>query len=184
MISMAIFRSSVMRETAMAGAIRIGILTISDKGSVGEREDRSGPLIREVVAEIGAQVLQYEIVPDERPQISSKLAEWADAGELDLIITTGGTGLGARDVTPEATLDVLDMVVPGFGEAMRMEGLKKTPVAILSRGVGGVRAKAVIINLPGSPRGAQESLEAVLLALSHAAEMARGRVGDHAVDMA
>ena len=164
----------------MAEAIRIGILTISDKGSVGEREDRSGPLIREMVAGIGAQVLRYEIVPDERPQISSKLMEWADGGELDVIITTGGTGLGPRDVTPEATLDILDMVVPGVAEAMRMEGLKKTPMAMLSRGVGGVRAGTLIINLPGSPKGVQESLEAVLPAMSHAVEMVRGRVTEHA----
>lgn len=166
------------------GSIKVAVLTISDKGSQGLREDRSGQLIREMVAAIEGQVVHYEIVPDERDIISAKLRQWADSGEIELILTTGGTGLTPRDVTPEATLDVLDRQVPGFAEAMRMESLKKTPFAMISRAVVGVRREALIINLPGSPKAVQECLEVVLPAITHAVESLRGSVGEHTADTA
>ena len=152
----------------------VGILTISDKGSRGERQDESGKAIRECLACLNVQVKKYDIVPDEREIISSRLKEWADEAGLDLILTTGGTGLSPRDVTPEATLAVLDRLAPGFTEAMRREGFKQTPLAILSRAVAGVRKKTLIINLPGSPKAVRECLEVIIPALPHAVEVLRG----------
>lgn len=146
----------------------------SDRGWRGEREDRSGQLIREMLAVLDVGDLKYEIVPDEEGIIASKLREWADSVGLDLIVTTGGTGLSPRDVTPEATLSVIDKVVPGLAEAMRAESLKKTPLAMLSRAVAGIRHRSLIINLPGSPRAVQECLEVLLPALPHALEILRG----------
>ncbi len=163
-------------------AIKVGILTISDKGSQGLREDRSGEIIKEMVAGIAGEVIKYDIVPDERDLISAKLRQWADSGEIELLLTTGGTGLTPRDVTPEATLEVLDRQVPGFSEAMRMESLKKTPFAMISRAVAGVRREVLIINLPGSPKAVQECLEVVLPAISHAVESLRGSVGEHTAE--
>src|SRR5262249_27151431 len=125
-------------------------------------------------------IARYDIVPDERPMISARLMEWADAGGVDLIVTTGGTGLAPRDVTPEATLDVVERVVPGLVEAIRLESLKKTPVAMVSRMTAGTRGRTLIVNLPGSPKAVQECLEAVLPALAHGLETLRGSVGDHA----
>ena len=166
------------------GSIKVAILTISDKGSQGLREDRSGQVLQEMVVAIEGQVVHYEIVPDERDAISAKLRQWADSGEIELILTTGGTGLTPRDVTPEATLEVLDRQVPGFAEAMRMESLKKTPFAIISRAVVGVRREALIINLPGSPKAVQECLEVVLPAIPHAVHSLRGTVGEHTAETA
>jgi molybdenum cofactor synthesis domain-containing protein len=154
-----------------------GVLTVSDKGSRGERVDESGKIIKEALVSLGAGETKYGIVPDERSAISDKLREWSDAG-VDLVITTGGTGLTPRDVTPEATLDVLDRVAPGFGEAMRAYGMKQTPVAMLSRAVAGVRKKTLIINMPGSPKAVKECLEAISPALPHAIETVTGRASE------
>ncbi len=154
-----------------------GVLTVSDKGSRGERVDESGKVIKKVLVSIGASEIKYAIVPDEKQAISSKLREWSDAG-LDLVLTTGGTGLTPRDVTPEATLDVLDRVAPGFAEAMRAYGMKQTPQAMLSRAVAGIRKKTLIINMPGSPKAVKECLEAISPALPHAIETVRGQASE------
>ncbi len=161
-------------------AIRAGVLTISDKASRGERVDTSGAAIAELLTTIDAAIDRSEVVPDEREQIAATLRSWADSDELDLVVTTGGTGLGPRDVTPEAMTDVIERPVPGLGELMRSAGLKHTPMAALSRGVVGVRGRCLILNLPGSERGVRENLSAVLDILPHAVELLRGRVGDHA----
>lgn len=159
--------------------MRAGVLTISDKASRGERVDTSGAAIAELLSTIGASIERTDVVPDEAPQISDTLRSWADSGELDLIITTGGTGLSPRDVTPEATTEVIERPAPGLGELMRSEGLKHTPMAALSRGVAGVRGRCLIVNLPGSEKGVRESLTAVIDILPHAVEILRDRVGDH-----
>jgi molybdopterin adenylyltransferase len=160
--------------------IRAGILTISDKASRGERIDTSGGTIAELLGTIDADVQRSEVIPDERAQIADTLRGWADSDELDLIVTTGGTGLGPRDVTPEATAEVIERPVPGLGELMRAAGVKHTPMAALSRGVAGVRGRCLILNLPGSEKGVRENLSAVLDILPHAVELLRGRIGDHA----
>jgi molybdenum cofactor synthesis domain-containing protein len=160
--------------------INIGILTVSDKGSQGLRQDKSGPTIRDMVVGIGA-VVEYEIVPDERELISDKLIAWADGGKVDVILTNGGTGLSARDVTPEATLAVIDKNVPGIAEVMRARSLAITPMAMLSRAVAGLRGDCLIINLPGSPKAVKECLEAVLPAIPHAVEIIKGTVTEHAI---
>jgi molybdopterin adenylyltransferase len=154
--------------------ITVGILTISDRCSRGEREDKSGEAIRKVMGQFGARVVDYAIVPDEKEIITKKLTEWADKGGVDVVITTGGTGLAPRDVTPEATLEVVDRTVPGFSEAMRAKGLRKTPHAMLSREVCGIRRETLIINLPGSPKAVKECLLVVLPALPHALEVIAG----------
>lgn len=158
---------------------RAGILTISDKGAAGEREDTSGAVIRELLGSIGAAVERYEVIPDEQPKIGERLLEWSDNGDLDLIVTTGGTGLGPRDVTPEATRSVIDYEVPGLAEAMRAEGLKHTPMSMLSRAVAGVRGRTLIINMPGSPKGVRENLSVILPVLPHALELLRGERSEH-----
>ena len=155
-----------------------GILTVSDKGSRGEREDKSGQAIREILSGIPARIAESDIVPDEKELIIEKLVKWADEDNLDVVITTGGTGLTPRDVTPEATLAVIDRVVPGFAEAMRAESLKKTPHAMLSRAVAGSRGKCLIINLPGSPKAVRECLQVILPALPHAVETLKGQSGE------
>lgn len=157
---------------------KVGILTISDKGSRGEREDLSGAAIREMVATLGSRVVGYEIIPDERELISHKLLEWCAEG-LDLILTTGGTGLGPRDVTPEATREVIEREVPGMAEAMRVQSLGATPLAMLSRAVVGTRGKTLVVNLPGSPKGVRESLGVLLPVLPHALDILAGEVGEH-----
>ena len=159
----------------------VGILTISDKGWRGEREDVSGKVIREEVSTSGGRVSQYDVVPDEADVIASKLREWAEGGAIDVILTTGGTGLGPRDVTPEATLSIADKVVPGFAETMRAETLSKTPFAMLSRAVACVRGKCLIINLPGSPKAVRECLEVISPAISHAVEILKGEVTEHKI---
>ncbi len=149
--------------------IRVGILTVSDRSYRGERKDESGPLIRQLVLEhLDANIEAEGIVPDDGDAIAKKLIEWCDEKRLHLILTTGGTGFSPRDITPEATKNVIDREVPGFSEAMRMEGFKKTPHALLSRGIAGIRGKTLIINLPGSPKAVREGLLLIFPAIPHA----------------
>ena len=155
--------------------LTVGVLTISDKGARGDRQDKSGAVIREILPSIAARIVNYDVIPDEKELIAAKLVKWADEDDLDVVITTGGTGLTPRDVTPEATLAVVDRIVPGFAEAMRAESLKKTPHAMLSRAVVGTRGKCLIINLPGSPKAVRECLEVILPALPHAVETLKGQ---------
>ncbi len=150
------------------------ILTVSDKGHRGEREDLSGPVLAAWLAEQAVEVIAQKMVPDEVEAISAQLVEWADGGTCDLILTTGGTGVSPRDVTPEATRAVVSREIPGMGEAMRAASLKKTPFAMLSRAVAGVRGRTLIVNLPGSPAGAIENLEAVWPAVGHAVKKIQG----------
>ena len=160
----------------------VGILTISTKGAAGEREDTSGEVIRELVtaAPLSATITERAIVSDDRAAIEQTLRRWADESHLDLILTTGGTGLSPTDITPEATLAVLDRQAPGIVEGMRRETLAKTPFAMLSRAVAGTRSTTLIINLPGSPKGVRECLEVVLPVLPHAIELVSGRRTEHA----
>lgn len=159
--------------------LNVGVLTISDKGSYGQRHDKSSEVIRDSLSPLDSHVVKYEIIPDEVDAISRKLAEWADEGQLDIIITAGGTGLSQRDVTPEATLSIVDKVVPGFAEAMRVKTLNTTPMAMLSRATAGVRGQCLIINLPGSPKAVGECLEVILPAIPHAVEIIKGEVTEH-----
>jgi molybdopterin adenylyltransferase len=158
--------------------IRTAIITLSDKGSVGERIDESGKLIGEMVVEIGASVSSYQILPDEKNLIINELSKLSDSGEIDLILTTGGTGVAPRDVTPEATQAVIDRELPGMAEAMRAESLKKTPHAMISRAVAGIRKKTLIVNLPGSPKAVRENLAVILPAIPHAVEKIKGDPSD------
>ncbi|MDI6854763.1 MAG: MogA/MoaB family molybdenum cofactor biosynthesis protein [Deltaproteobacteria bacterium] len=153
---------------------RVGILTVSDKGHAGERHDASGPELANLLRARQYEVNHFRTVPDEHEAVVAALVEWSDRDRLDLILTTGGTGFTPRDITPEATLAVAERLAPGLPEAMRAAGLAKTPHAMLSRGVAVLRGGTLIINLPGSPRGARESLEAVLPALPHALEKLKG----------
>jgi molybdenum cofactor synthesis domain-containing protein len=155
-----------------------GVLTISDMGARGERPDDSGEAIKELLSSAGIEITRYEVIPDEAGQIGERLRAWSD-GEVQLIVTTGGTGLGPRDVTPGATQAVLDYEVPGIAEAMRAEGLKHTPMSMISRAVAGVRNGVLIINLPGSPRGVRENLGVVLPVLKHALELLAGEKSQH-----
>ncbi|MFH1002668.1 MAG: MogA/MoaB family molybdenum cofactor biosynthesis protein [Chloroflexota bacterium] len=159
---------------------RAGVLTVSDKGSRGQRQDTSGEVIKEMIATVGGRAVSYEIVPDEAEVIAARLAAWADGGGVDVILSTGGTGLGPRDVTPEATLSVLEKTLPGFTEVMRLETFHRTPAAVLSRAVAGTRRQCLIINLPGSPKAVRECLEVILPAIPHAVEMITGAVTEHA----
>ena len=158
--------------------IKVGILTISDKGSKEEREDLSGKVIEEVVKKINGEVKYYQIIPDEKDIIQEELIKAVDKLHLDLILTTGGTGLAKRDVTPEATLAIIEKEVSGISEIIRSESFKKTNRAILSRGVAGIRKESLIINLPGSPKGVRESLEIILEALPHGIEILKGQAAE------
>lgn len=154
--------------------IRVGIITASDKGSRGEREDRSGEVLKEIVSTRGWEVKHYVILPDEREQLAQQMADWCDAYEVDLILTTGGTGFSKRDCTPEATSDVIEKEVPGIPEAMRYYSLQITPRAMLSRSKAGIRKDTLIINLPGSPKAVRENMEAIIETLAHAIGIIQG----------
>lgn len=158
------------------------VITVSDKGSRGQREDTGGPLVCQLLEQAGYQVVYTAIVPDEPEQIRAALCQSADEKDVALCLTTGGTGFSPRDVTPEATLAVCERLAPGIPEAMRYEGLKITPRAMLSRAQAGIRGRTLIVNLPGSPRAIRENLEPVLPALAHGLEMLRGESRDCAAD--
>lgn len=151
--------------------LRIGILTVSDRSARGQREDASGPALKRLVEEQSWSVTEQSLVPDEEEMIRDLLIAWADSGDLDIILTTGGTGFSPRDVTPEATRAVIRREAPGLAEAMRAASLKVTPHAMLSRIITGIRKKTLIINLPGSPKGAVENLQVVIPVLPHAIQL-------------
>lgn len=153
----------------------VGILTISDRSARGEREDRSGPMLVQVLQGEGWKVIRQDVVSDDQGEVERALVKWADDGELAILITTGGTGFGPRDHAPEATANVIDRPAPGLAEAMRAGSLKVTPHAMLSRAVCGIRGGTLIVNLPGSPNAAVENLKFILPALPHAAQLLRGK---------
>jgi molybdenum cofactor synthesis domain-containing protein len=154
--------------------MRISILTVSDSVAGGKYEDLSGPTLTTRCRELGWRIVSTTVLPDDRDAIEAYLKQAADSNDTDIILTTGGTGLGPRDVTPEATMAAVTRFIPGFAEHIRSEGQRKAPLALLSRGVAGIRGKAIIINLPGSPRGAVESLDAIAGLLAHAVEILQG----------
>jgi molybdenum cofactor synthesis domain-containing protein len=158
--------------------IRVGILTLSDRGSAGDREDKSGPKIEEIITQLNAQVDYYQIIADDKQQIIGELEKMVAQLELDLILTTGGTGLTPQDVTSEASKEVIEKEVPGIAEAIRAESLKVTRKAMLSRATAGISQESLIINLPGSPKAVKECLNVVLPVLSHAVESIKGQVTD------
>jgi len=151
--------------------IRFGILTLSDRSASGERADASGPALAELIHAQGWSIVKQQILPDDETAIRAALIEWADSRAVDVILTTGGTGFALRDVTPEATRAVIQREAPGLAETMRAESLKKTPHAMLSRAVAGIRGRTLIINLPGSPKGALENLQTLLPVLPHAVQL-------------
>lgn len=153
---------------------RCGVLTLSDKGARGEREDTSGPRIQEMLRAAGYEIALYQILPDRQEMIEQTLSTWVDDQRLDLIVTTGGTGVSPSDRTPEATRAVIDREVPGLGEAMRLASLQKTVQAVWSRGIAGIRKDCLILNLPGSRKAAEENLSAVLPAMMHGLEKLKG----------
>lgn len=154
--------------------MKIGIITVSDSCSEGKKEDTSGPLIRQMVKSLG-EVIKYEIIPDEKDSISQAIKEAVDELKADFVLTTGGTGLSLRDVTPEATREVVEKEIPGFAELMRQKSFEITPRAILSRAIAGIRGKSLIINLPGSPQAVRECLEIILPLIPHALDMVKGK---------
>ncbi len=160
-----------------------GIITVSDKGSQGKREDKSGPAIAEMLAGVAIKIKHTLLIPDEIDQIQQAIIQLADVEELDVILTTGGTGVSPRDLTPDATLNVIDKEVPGMAEAMRIASSKLTPHAMISRAVVGIRGRCLIINLPGSPKGATENLASILPALQHAVEKIKGDDRDCATSL-
>lgn len=158
--------------------IKVAIITVSDKGAQGQREDISGKTIEKVLQPVGVDVIWYTIVPDELNLIKTALIEAIEVHKVDLVLTTGGTGFSKRDVTPEATSAVVERNVPGISEIIRMESFKKTPHALLSRAVAGIRGRSLIINLPGSPKGVRESLNVVLKALPHGIAILKGEISE------
>jgi molybdopterin adenylyltransferase len=160
--------------------INAAVLTISDSVSAGLRQDRSGPAVRDRLEQLGWGVSVLEVIPDEALEISARLATLADGGQISAIFTTGGTGITKRDVTPEATRAVLDREIPGFGEIMRACGRESTPLAALSRSLAGTRGRVLVVNLPGSPKGAVESLDAIVELVPHVLQLLGGETG-HAV---
>lgn len=154
--------------------ITAGVITVSDKGSRGERDDISGREIIRVLQEMSATVIEYEVIPDEKEIIKQKLTEYTDGKKLDLVITTGGTGVSPRDLTPDATLEIIEKEIPGMAEVMRRESVAKTPHAMISRAIVGIRGQSLIINLPGSPKGAVENLSFIIPALEHAIDKIKG----------
>jgi molybdenum cofactor synthesis domain-containing protein len=163
--------------------INVAILTVSDRSSRGERDDQSGPAIASWLTEHGAKIVNLVTIPDELEMISTLLVEWADIERYELILTTGGTGVSPRDVTPDATMAVLDRIIPGFGELMRLKGFEKTPRAIISRAVAGIRCESLIINLPGSPKAALENLQTVWDAVPHTIKKILGDPSDCGSDI-
>lgn len=161
--------------------IKVGIITASDKGSRGEREDQSGKVIQEIVEKQGWEVTEYVILPDERDQLAEKMKIWCDEYRVNLILTTGGTGFSKRDCTPEATLDIVEKQVPGIPEAMRYYSLQITPRAMLSRSAAGIRNNTLIINLPGSPKAVRENLESIIGSLQHGIEILIGTASECAM---
>lgn len=159
--------------------IKTAILTISDKGSRGERKDLSGPVIKEMMEEIGADIVLEEIIADEKEEIKSSLKRIADYNKADLILTTGGTGFAKRDVTPEATLEVIEKEVPGIPEKIRAETILITPQAALSRARAGIRKNTLIINFPGSPKAVRECLETVIYIIPHGIKILKGEITEH-----
>jgi len=160
--------------TVSSETYTFGVLTLSDKGSRGEREDTSGPLLCEMLCREGYVQIDYAVIPDRHDLIVGTLRDWADERGIDLILTTGGTGVAPSDVTPEATSEVVERQIPGIAEAMRHASLQKTPNAMLSRGIAGIRGNSLIINLPGSRKAARENIEVVLPALRHALYKIKG----------
>ncbi len=158
--------------------LRVGIITASDKGSQGEREDRSGETLKELVKDINGEVVMYAILPDDQEVLADAMRKWVDEEGLDLILTTGGTGFSLRDVTPEATIAVADRMAPGIAEVMRYESLKVTPKAMLSRAVAALRKKTLIINMPGSPKAVKECWNAIAPALTHGIEILKGEASE------
>jgi len=159
------------------------VITVSDKGHAGEREDVSGPLLADLLGKLGAKVVSQTILPDERTEIERALVNLSDGAQVDLVVTTGGTGPAPRDITPEATRAIIQREMPGLAELLRFEGVRHTPLAVLSRGVAGIRGSTLIVNLPGSPRAVREGMETLTPVLPHAIKMLRGVDTEHHHEM-